>query len=250
MKYYPPRYLFRRHVIMQELDRGERFLEIGPGALHLTREIARYFLEGTIVELNPFVEDLYAQLPPDLKNKIRLLVTDFTTADIGEHFDCVIACEVMEHVEDDARFLSRIFQLVKPGGQLILSVPARKDLWSVDDEYVGHFRRYERSELITLLETHGFCSVRVVSYGFPFTRLFRLPRLFLATRQINSAENWSQKERSQASGVPGIKSTLARLLGVFLNPKTIYPLALLTRWFNNYDLSDGYIAFAKKPLAL
>jgi SAM-dependent methyltransferase len=70
----------------------------------------------------------------------------------GETFDCVVATDVLEHIEDDRRAIRRLTQLVAPGGRVILTVPAGQWLFGFHDEALGHFRRYSKSTLRRLAE--------------------------------------------------------------------------------------------------
>src|SRR4051812_33038898 len=66
-----------------------------------------------------------------------------TTLVRGRQFDVVCAFEVLEHVERDRPTLRTWLEQVRPGGPLLLSVPAHAARFGVSDEFVGHFRRYE-----------------------------------------------------------------------------------------------------------
>jgi len=58
--------------------------------------------------------------------------------------------DVLEHVEEDADFLKHVVEAARPGTHILITVPARKDLWSRHDETNHHFRRYEKDELTAL----------------------------------------------------------------------------------------------------
>lgn len=81
---------------------------------------------------------------------------------------CQCTClDVLEHVEDDNRFLSSIYDKMPKGGRLILTVPAFMSLWSSEDVKLGHYRRYKRTDLRNQLESNGFC-VLYSNYFFSF----------------------------------------------------------------------------------
>jgi len=61
--------------------------------------------------------------------------------------DCVTMLDVLEHLSNDYRALSEVARVLKPGGALILTVPAYGHLWSAHDEALHHFRRYEKQQL-------------------------------------------------------------------------------------------------------
>lgn len=80
----------------------------------------------------------------------------------------VLALDVLEHVDDDHRFVTEhLAPLVAPGGVLVASVPAHQSLFTTHDTALGHFRRYDAASLRALLEP----SFDVVHEGSLFTSL-------------------------------------------------------------------------------
>ena len=70
-------------------------------------------------------------------------------------FDLVIASDVLEHIEDEARALREWARVLRPGGWLLVFVPAHAYLWSEHDVVNHHFRRYSRRGLVGALERAG-----------------------------------------------------------------------------------------------
>lgn len=71
-------------------------------------------------------------------------------------FDLALALDVIEHVPDDLRALEELFRVLRPGGSLLVTVPALAMLWSAHDEANGHYRRYTVKELCGRVESAGF----------------------------------------------------------------------------------------------
>ena len=245
MPYYPPRYLFRRQAVLHIVRPGATFLEVGPGNMQLAQEMLRYFRCGTLIEYSEDVWAVYRTLPPVAQARLELLVVDFMTHDTNASFDCAIACEVLEHVQDDAAFLQRLYTALGEQGQLILSVPARMKFWSRHDEIVGHLRRYEWDDLASLVTSAGFEDVQIYAYGFPFVNLLRFPRIWLAKRQAAEKAHLTTEEQTKASGIAQTAVMPSRL-GWLINPITMYPLALFSTLFNRLDLSGAYVLTASK----
>jgi SAM-dependent methyltransferase len=64
-----------------------------------------------------------------------------------ENFDFIYALNVLEHIKNDISSLKNWVQYLKPGGLILIYVPAFQVLFSSMDKKVGHFRRYRKSEL-------------------------------------------------------------------------------------------------------
>ena len=80
-----------------------------------------------------------------------------------ESMDCVIAAEILEHLRDDDRALKEIFRVLKPDGEVVISVPRfgpEALCWVLSTEYRnspgGHVRIYRRSALMRKIASHGF----------------------------------------------------------------------------------------------
>ncbi|MBF0421552.1 MAG: class I SAM-dependent methyltransferase [Magnetococcales bacterium] len=245
MVYYPPRYLFRRHEILRHLRRGERFLEVGGGSLLLARELAAFFQSGTVLEPAPAAEKLWQELPQEIRNRLELRSDTLEQFQDLHGFDGIICCEVLEHVPDDQAFIHRLYALLKPQGQLILSVPAGMRHWSVHDELAGHVRRYEREALSLLLANARFHTQQLVSYGYPFVNWLHRPRQWHAQRHQDRLQDQSLMARSIRSGIDQV-SGFPSWLGFFINPVTAWPLCRLAALFNHFHLSDSYLVIAQK----
>jgi len=93
------------------------------------------------------------------------------------HYDLICAFDVIEHIDDDCKVLKNIHSALKKDGQLLITVPANKKLWSKIDIYSGHKRRYSKEELRKKTEDAGFEIIRVsyfMTLLFPFIYISRL----------------------------------------------------------------------------
>jgi 2-polyprenyl-3-methyl-5-hydroxy-6-metoxy-1,4-benzoquinol methylase len=80
-------------------------------------------------------------------------------------FDCVLATDVLEHIEDDRTAFAKLVRLVKPEGFFIITVPAGRWLYGYHDEAIGHYRRYSRRTLRQL--AGDLCHIEKIRYfGF------------------------------------------------------------------------------------
>jgi SAM-dependent methyltransferase len=86
--------------------------------------------------------------------------------------------DVVEHMQDDYKFLQTIRNYLSSQGRIYLTVPAYQALWSGADVVAGHYRRYSRQPLRELLRRIGF-EVEFATGFFQF-----LPPAILAARVI------------------------------------------------------------------
>jgi SAM-dependent methyltransferase len=112
---------------------------------------------------------------------------DATAIPFGnEVFDAVFLFDVLEHLDEEAKALGEIRRVLRPGGKLLVTVPAFMFLYGLQDEVSEHKRRYRRGPLVELLRRAGF-QVKYASYFntllFPpiaavrvFRRLFPIER--------------------------------------------------------------------------
>jgi len=70
-------------------------------------------------------------------------------------FDLVLAADVIEHLDSDLAALREFVRVLRPGGHLVLTVPAFPSLWGPQDIVAQHRRRYRRSPLVTLVREAG-----------------------------------------------------------------------------------------------
>jgi len=75
--------------------------------------------------------------------------------------------DVLEHVEDDTAFLNTLRSLLVQGGRIYITVPAYGFLWSIEDDFAQHHRRYTRQTLSAKLKQASF-AVEFATYIFAF----------------------------------------------------------------------------------
>ena len=95
---------------------------------------------------------------------VRLYQMDARRVPFEEEFDVVAAFDVLEHIDDDRAVLRQMNQSLRCGGGLLLTVPQHPALWSHQDEFASHRRRYTAHELKEKVIDAGFELVRVTSF--------------------------------------------------------------------------------------
>jgi SAM-dependent methyltransferase len=218
-----------------------RFVEMGAGTGYMTRIFLDRGFEGVCHDLG---EDSRGMLRANLCDAgDRMVVVDDLSELPDAAFDYLMAFEVLEHIEHDSKVLCSWIRHLKPGGRILVSVPAHQRKFGRSDEIVGHVRRYEKEALRSLLAGAGVEDIHIVNYGFPVTELTRR----LSNRLIRgdrSYEGLSPEQRSirSAQAKPRV---INRVLALF-SDKLFLPFRSVQRWFYRYDLGDGYVACGVK----
>jgi len=100
-------------------------------------------------------------------------------------FDLVTSLDVVEHIEDDVAALRELHRVLRPGGLLLVAVPAFGFLWGDQDEISHHFRRYTDASLRRALDGAGF---RVEHASYFNTWMFPpIAAVRLVRRRLRSA---------------------------------------------------------------
>jgi SAM-dependent methyltransferase len=159
-------YRGRRRIIRAELERlalpaGGRVLDAGCGSGRTLEELRRYGHHVSGIELNPDAAET-ARRRGDFDVRIgRLEELPFEDAT----FDLITCLDVIEHTPDDRVTLAELRRVTKPGGWLLVTVPAYQALWSRHDEANHHYRRYNRRTLAGPAQAAGWRVERMTSFN-------------------------------------------------------------------------------------
>ncbi|MDX9883189.1 MAG: class I SAM-dependent methyltransferase [Prolixibacteraceae bacterium] len=148
-------------------------LEIGGGIGNISKQVLADGKTLTITELREeYCQLLRKEVGPDqnLRDIVCLDIIDPQFENkymnmLGT-FDTVFALNVIEHIEDDTLAIANCKKLLKPGGQLIILVPAFSFLFNSFDHSLGHFRRYTKKSIIRLFEKNNLQPVHQQYFNF------------------------------------------------------------------------------------
>lgn len=139
---------------------GESVLEVGAGIGSVTTLLAERRTRWVAVEPD---ESLAGQIVQGAGYaSVEVVVGTVRDVAVTGQFDSVLYIDVLEHIEDDRGELEEAAKRLRPGGRLIVLVPAHMSLYSPFDRAIGHFRRYNRTRLLGSLPQGG--SVKVSTY--------------------------------------------------------------------------------------
>ena len=120
---------------------GPAVLEVGAGLGEFASQL-RGLQRLVLTDVDPLaVESMQRRFADRPEVEVRQLDLDGDLA-LDEPVDTVVAINVLEHLPDDVGALQALARLVRPGGRLVLWVPAHMALYGDFDRKVGHVRRY------------------------------------------------------------------------------------------------------------
>jgi SAM-dependent methyltransferase len=183
-------------------------LDAGCGSGRTLEDLADYGSEVHGIELEPEAAEVARSRGSGEVRIARLEELPYEDA----FFDLITCLDVVEHTPDDRVALGELRRVCKPGGWLLVTVPAYPALWSLHDEANHHYRRYRRGTLSAAARDAGWLVRRMTS----FNSLLLVPAAVVRL---------AQRRRPRASYRPEIT-----LGPPWLNSLLERPLRLEARW--------------------
>jgi SAM-dependent methyltransferase len=166
------------HAVLERFPFPGDFLDIGGGNGYQLAYLQKsYFLRKQIISAmcEPGPEGCANAAGRGVANVYCCLADDFPF----DQFNVggIGLFDVIEHIEDDVAFLKEIASYLQTGSRMYITVPAMKNLWSEEDKYAGHYRRFNNFEVqrivkgtkLKFIHAHYF-----FSYYVPFVWLLRV----------------------------------------------------------------------------
>lgn len=160
--------------LLPDVGSVKDIIEHGCGTGFVLAELGRLFPQARVTGADLLAEGLALARR---RFSGPLLQTDILQCDFREAFDLIGLFDVLEHLDDDRLVLKALREQLRPGGRLLLTVPAHMALWSDYDETSRHRRRYARRELIGRLSEAGLEVEYCTEFMFAL-----LPLLFVRRR--------------------------------------------------------------------
>jgi len=162
-----------------------RVLEVGCGVGTFTRSIISKCSFDSLLSI-----DVSEEAVEFCRGTLKSPALNFMHSDVMDingSFDCIICMNVLEHIQDDRSALLHLLEILAPNGFIFLLVPAHITLFSDFDRAAGHFRRYSKKAMRSLLlnnldnknielEQYYFNSVGAVGYYFVYKILNKMPK--------------------------------------------------------------------------
>lgn len=134
--------------VVKHVRPGSRVLDFGAGAGTYADMMREHGVVPACLEPDAVLQEL-------LISKGYEVVDHSSLGDSGSEFDVIYTLNVLEHIKNDQEAAEQLASLLKPGGRLVVYVPALEMLFSSMDVKVEHYRRYRRKPLERILRNAG-----------------------------------------------------------------------------------------------
>jgi SAM-dependent methyltransferase len=185
-------YRARREILSTLIQRklrlpgDARILEIGCGTGHNLQMLERFgSAEG--IEIDPAAR---AVAEARLGRPIGSAPLPELTGVEDGAYDLVAILDVLEHVEEDRAALESIARKLKPGGRILIAVPAHPWMWSAHDEVNHHKRRYTKKALKAVI---GAAGLRIETLSWFNSLLFPLAAAARLAGRVTGKEDSDDK---------------------------------------------------------
>jgi len=171
--------------------------------------------------------------------RYRVVASDWLQADGASTVDLILAAMVLEHFNDQDRFLflQACARHLAPGGNCIFLVPGSPRDWGIEDEIAGHYRRYTQADLKKMLGSAGWIVRHVAGLNYPISNLLLPLSNYLTRRSENQKRRLTMQERTKLSGRRSVlgKTHTPLFMSLFVNRLTLYPFHLLQKIYRNAE---------------
>jgi SAM-dependent methyltransferase len=195
--------------VVSKLQPGYRFIEAGCGTGMVLRELVRVCTRGNVSGIDLFPE---AVAFAEEAASCPVMVGDLEEPKGFGEADVVGTFDVLEHLADDRKILRGLNRILKPGGTLILTVPAHMSLWSYFDVASCHYRRYTASQLEQLLRESGFEIDYLTEFMMSLFPVLWLVRRLHGRGRAMDRENAVGKATNELTVVPVVNGILKLIL--------------------------------------
>ena len=154
--------------VVKKYITGKTILDAGCGTGHLMLDLLKENYEVTAIDYSNELIDFAKKNIKNANSNENIISCDLISIKKQNFspFDSIICLDVIEHIDSDEMVLKNFRDLLKNEGTLIISVPAIKSFYGERDKKVGHYRRYDKKELIKKVTNTGYVIFDIRYWNF------------------------------------------------------------------------------------
>ncbi len=184
------------HDIIKRNCSGEikKVYDVGCGDSFFVEKLSQKIINANYVAIDSaFDDNLLQQFSKKYTNKNIQFYKNFDEIDNKENeADIVLLLDVIEHIDNVDEFLKSINEkiVMNENSRLIITVPAYQKLFCSHDQWLGHYRRYNKKLLKQTIQNSGF---ECIEYGY-FFKILLLPRIIKVIKEKIFKPDYTQEK--------------------------------------------------------
>lgn len=141
-------------------------------------------------------------------------------------FDAVVTADVLYHIDNPEVAVREFFRVLRPGGTLIINVPAYMWMWSYHDDATHTKHRYTRSEVAALVREAGF-NVRTLTHwnALPFPLVWARRKIFRSSSDTSDVKDYPAPIDAMLRGMMALEHAWLRAGGRWAWGTSVFAVA-------------------------
>ena len=194
----------KRNFLLRNVPEGcTQSVDIGAGSKYFSYELAKVDSMKSVFPIDP---NFFAEDTETIKQCKVISLKQTSDQICNSQF--WVFMDVIEHIDDDIAFLKNYVQIAPMGSTFFITVPAYTFMWSQHDVFLGHYRRYTRRSLNTLMANAGLTTIKS---GYFYSFLF--PLAFIQRKVLSRLA----KTKKEESGLSKQNFVLSKVFELILN---------------------------------
>ena len=194
----------KRNFLLRNVPEGcTQSVDIGAGSKYFSYELAKVDSMKSVFPIDP---NFFAEDTETIKQCKVISLKQTSDQICNSQF--WVFMDVIEHIDDDIAFVKNYVQIAPMGSTFFITVPAYTFMWSQHDVFLGHYRRYTRRSLNTLMANAGLTTIKS---GYFYSFLF--PLAFIQRKVLSRLA----KTKKEESGLSKQNFVLSKVFELILN---------------------------------
>jgi hypothetical protein len=165
--YYAHKYNWIKRLIANRLPESSHLIDVGAGSALFSLDLCKNYVNLFCTAVDP------GYTAEKLRESSKRFV--YKNSILNDSGDLYLFTDVLEHVKDPKDLLEQYVSNAAPGAAFVITVPALSILWSGHDIFLKHFKRYNLSELNSVINSAG---LTILKSHYIYTPLFPVALFF------------------------------------------------------------------------